>query len=119
MAAPIPAPIPASAPVAAAVVVTTTHDDETKARALADSAVRVRLAACAQISAIHSVYWWDGEVRQGAEWRVDLKTRAELADRLTAFVTEQHDYDTPEVIVVPVLAAAPGYLAWLATETTA
>ncbi|MFE2723265.1 divalent-cation tolerance protein CutA [Kitasatospora sp. NPDC059327] len=100
------------------VVVTTTHDTEDKARALAVTAVRARLAACAQIHPVRSVYWWDGEVREGAEWRVDLKTRAELAARLAAFLAEEHDYDTPEIIAVPVVAGSADYLAWVAAETT-
>ncbi|MFJ3788046.1 divalent-cation tolerance protein CutA [Kitasatospora sp. NPDC090091] len=101
------------------VVVTTTHETEDKARALAAAAVRERLAACAQIHPIRSLYWWDGEVQDSAEWRVDLKTRTDLADRLTAFIGAQHDYETPEVVVVPVTAGNPAYLEWVAAETTA
>ncbi|MFE1317510.1 divalent-cation tolerance protein CutA [Kitasatospora phosalacinea] len=98
-------------------VVTTTHDDEARARELAAAAVRERLAACAQVYPVRSVYWWDGEVRDGAEWRVDLKTRAALAERLTAFLVERHSYDTPEVVGVPVAAGSAAYLDWVAAET--
>ncbi|MFE0458417.1 divalent-cation tolerance protein CutA [Kitasatospora sp. NPDC058965] len=99
------------------VVVTTTHDDEAAARTLAAAVVRARLAACAQVYPVQSVYWWDGEVRDSREWRIDFKTRADLAARLTGFVTEQHSYDTPEVIAVPVATASPAYLAWVHEET--
>ncbi|MFE9425133.1 divalent-cation tolerance protein CutA [Kitasatospora sp. NPDC006697] len=100
------------------IVVTTTHDGEDKARALATSVVRERLAACAQVYPISSVYWWDGEVQAEPEWRVDFKTRAELADRLTAFIGEQHGYDTPEVVGVPIVTGSAPYLEWIRTETT-
>ncbi|RAJ41809.1 uncharacterized protein involved in tolerance to divalent cations [Kitasatospora sp. SolWspMP-SS2h] len=99
-------------------VVTTTHEDEAAARALAATLVRERLAACAQLHPVRSVYRWDGEVRDAPEWRVDLKTRAALADRLVTRIGELHSYDTPEVIAVPVTAGSPAYLAWLDTETT-
>nr|BEK65080.1 divalent-cation tolerance protein CutA [Kitasatospora purpeofusca] len=98
-------------------VVTTTHDNEAKARALAADVVRARLAACAQVYRIQSVYWWDGEVQDTAEWRTDFKTRAELADALVGFIGERHDYDTPEVIAVPVVAGSAAYLEWVRTET--
>ncbi|MFF8774269.1 divalent-cation tolerance protein CutA [Kitasatospora sp. NPDC015120] len=98
-------------------VMTTTHDDETRARALAAAVVRARLAACAQVYPIRSVYWWEGEVQDTAEWRVDFKTRAELADALTGFVNDNHAYDTPELIAVPVVAGSPGYLEWVRAET--
>ncbi|MFD8087865.1 divalent-cation tolerance protein CutA [Kitasatospora sp. NPDC059722] len=101
------------------VVVTTTHETEDLARALASAAVRERLAACAQVYPVRSVYWWEGEVQDAEEWRIDLKTRAGLADRLSAFLTGRHAYETPEVIAVPVVAGSPGYLAWVTAETAA
>ncbi|MBD0689037.1 divalent-cation tolerance protein CutA [Streptomyces sp. CBMA123] len=99
------------------VVVTTTHESEEQARALASAVVRERLAACAQVYPVRSVFWWEGEVRDAEEWRIDLKTRAELADRLAGFVAERHPYETPEVIAVPVVSGSPGYLRWVAGET--
>ncbi|MEU3566969.1 divalent-cation tolerance protein CutA [Kitasatospora sp. NPDC036755] len=99
------------------VVVTTTHESEERARALASAVVRERLAACAQVYPVRSVYWWDGEVRDAEEWRIDLKTRAELADRVGEFLAERHSYETPEVIVVPVAGGRADYLAWVAGET--
>ncbi|WP_224280983.1 divalent-cation tolerance protein CutA [Streptomyces sp. LS1784] len=101
------------------VVVTTTHEGEEQARALASAVVRERLAACAQVYPVRSVYWWDGEVQDAEEWRIDLKTRAELVDRLGAFVAGRHSYGTPELIAVPVADGSPGYLAWVAEETAA
>ncbi|KJY27299.1 divalent-cation tolerance protein CutA [Streptomyces sp. NRRL S-495] len=98
-------------------VVTTTHDEEAKARTLAADVVRARLAACAQVYRIQSVYWWDGEVQDAAEWRIDFKTRAELADALVKFIGERHDYDTPEVVAVPVVAGSAAYLDWVRAET--
>ncbi|MEV7937241.1 MULTISPECIES: divalent-cation tolerance protein CutA [unclassified Kitasatospora] len=99
------------------VVVTTTHDDETKARELASAVIRDRLAACAQVYRVQSVYWWDGGVQDSAEWRIDFKSRASLADRLSARIVELHSYDTPEVVGVPVITGSAAYLDWVAAET--
>ncbi|MFI6156514.1 divalent-cation tolerance protein CutA [Kitasatospora sp. NPDC051170] len=98
-------------------VVTTTHDDETRARELALTVVRDRLAACAQVYPIQSVYWWDGEVQDSAEWRVDFKTRVDLADQLAARIAELHTYDTPEIIGVTVTTGSAAYLDWVTAET--
>lgn len=98
-------------------VVTTTHDDEAKARELAAKAIGERLAACAQVYPISSVYWWDGAVQSGAEWRIDFKTRTDLGDRLAVFIGEHHSYDVPEVIGVPVTTGSAAYLDWITTET--
>ncbi|WP_411102861.1 divalent-cation tolerance protein CutA [Streptomyces sp. cmx-4-9] len=99
------------------IVVTTTHDAEDQARGLAAAVVRERLAACAQVYRVGSVYWWEGEVREADEWRIDFKTRAELAAPLEAFITEHHGYDTPEVVGVPLVTGSAPYLDWVRAET--
>jgi periplasmic divalent cation tolerance protein len=98
-------------------VVTTTTDSEAAARVLAETVVRERLAACAQVYVISSVYWWEGEVQSSPEWRVDFKTRAELWDRLVEFIASNHSYDTPEIIGAPVVMGSAAYLSWVAAET--
>jgi len=100
------------------VVLTTTTDSADEARVLADAAVGARLAACAHVGAVDSVYWWEGAVQRSGEFKVDFKTRAELADELTAFVLARHSYDTPQVTVTPLVGGSAAYLAWIDAETT-
>ena len=101
------------------VLLSTTADSAANAADLARAAVAERLAACAQIAEIRSLYWWDGAVQDAPEWRIEFKTRADLAERLTRFVEAHHSYDTPEVVVTPLAGGSPAYLAWLDQETTA
>ncbi|MGH3747941.1 MAG: divalent cation tolerance protein CutA, partial [Micromonosporaceae bacterium] len=55
--------------------VSTTIDSEAAAAELAASAVRARVAACGQVvGPITSVYWWQGDVENAAEWLVLFKT---------------------------------------------
>ncbi|MFD3513444.1 divalent-cation tolerance protein CutA [Streptomyces sp. NPDC058657] len=98
-------------------VLTTTTDTEAKAQALAGEVIGERLAACAQVYPVSSVYRWQGEVVRAQEWRVDLKTRGDLVERLTARIGELHDYDTPEIVAVPVTAGSPDYLEWVSAQT--
>lgn len=98
-------------------VLTTTTDAEEKAQALATEVIEEQLAACAQVYPVSSVYRWQGEVVREQEWRIDFKTRGELVDRLTARIDELHDYDTPEIIAVPVTAGSPAYLEWVSAQT--
>jgi periplasmic divalent cation tolerance protein len=101
------------------VTVSTTIDDKERAEQLARSAVRARLAACAQVGGpITSVYWWQGEVEQAAEFPVVFKTTSELAEALVAHVVGEHSYDVPEVLVVPATGGHRAYLDWVGQETT-
>jgi periplasmic divalent cation tolerance protein len=98
--------------------VQTTTDSRAEAMELARTAVEARLAAGAQVAGpITSTYWWEGEVERLEEWLVILKLPAGLYTDLAAFLTEQHSYDEPEIIAVPLSAGSPGYLRWIAEET--
>ena len=100
------------------VTVSTTTDSEQAAQSLAVGAVEARLAACAQTSApITSTYWWNGAVETATEYRVDFKTRGALAEKLTEHIRSAHSYDTPEVIVTPIIGGNPAYLAWIEQES--
>jgi periplasmic divalent cation tolerance protein len=82
--------------------------------------VEERLAACGhQLAAIRSVYRWEGEVRDEAEARVALHTRASLVPALTARTRELHPYDVPCVLALPVAGGDPDYLRWVLAETRA
>ncbi|GAA3820867.1 divalent-cation tolerance protein CutA [Streptomyces phyllanthi] len=99
-----------------AMVITTT-DAEEKARSLASEVIDERLAACAQVYAIASVYRWEGRVEQEQEWRIDFKTRGDLVEKLARRIGELHDYDTPEVIALPIVSGSPAYLGWVTAQT--
>ncbi|ARF72407.1 divalent-cation tolerance protein CutA [Streptomyces griseus] len=98
--------------------VLTTTDSEEKAHELAQGAVEARLAACAQISApVTSVYRWQNAIESSQEWQVLFKTAAERYDELEEYLHEAHDYDTPEIIAVPVVRGSARYLGWVSAET--
>jgi periplasmic divalent cation tolerance protein len=100
------------------VQVSTSTDSRQEAAELAKSAVRERLAACAQlVGPIASTYWWEGEIESAEEWIVVFKTTAERFDELSEFIVDQHSYDTPEIIAVPVVTGSPDYLAWVTEQT--
>jgi periplasmic divalent cation tolerance protein len=100
------------------VTVTTTTDTAEEAQRLSASAVEARLAACGQVSApIASTYWWEGKIETASEYLIEFKTRADIADRLTDHLKANHSYDTPEVVITPIMGGNPAYLAWIETET--
>ncbi|MFJ1841646.1 divalent-cation tolerance protein CutA [Streptomyces sp. NPDC088146] len=98
--------------------VLTTTDSEEKARSLAQGAVEARLAACVQISApVTSVYRWQNAIESTEEWQLLFKTTAERYGELEAHLLAAHDYETPEVIAIPVVRGSARYLDWVAAET--
>jgi periplasmic divalent cation tolerance protein len=89
-----------------------------EALAIGRAVVEERLAACANVlDGMTSIYWWRGALEQAGEAALILKTRAELVERLTAWIKELHSYECPCVIALPIVAGNPAYLDWIARET--
>ncbi|MFG3370556.1 divalent-cation tolerance protein CutA [Streptomyces sp. NPDC048156] len=102
------------------VIAQTTIDDEGKAKALARGAVEGRLAACAHIDApFTAVYRWMDAIETAQEWRISYKTTTDRLPDLAAWVAQQHPYDVPEFITLPVTGGSEEYLSWVVEETTA
>ncbi|MEU3821119.1 divalent-cation tolerance protein CutA [Streptomyces sp. NPDC030392] len=107
-----------SAGVSDVLAVLTTTDAAEKAEALARGAVEARVAACAQVSGpVTSVYRWEGAVETAREWQVLFKTAAARYDALEEHIRRHHDYDTPEIVAMPVVRGGADYLAWVTRES--
>jgi periplasmic divalent cation tolerance protein len=80
--------------------------------------VTERLAACGQnISAIRSIYRWQGVIEDAAEARVALHTRRSLVPEIVAKANQEHPYEVPCVIALPLIDGNPAYLQWIMEET--
>src|SRR5438105_1162145 len=101
-----------------AVFVYTTYPSIVEAERAGCTLVEQRLCACVNIlPGMISHYWWQGAVERGDEIVMIIKTRASLAERVTAAVKEMHSYTTPAIIVIPLESVDKGYLDWLMAET--
>lgn len=77
-----------------------------------------RLVACTnRYPSIASRYFWKGRVEEASETPLVVKTRAALFERVVAAVTEAHGYETPAIVMLPVLRASDDYAAWVIAET--
>ena len=99
-------------------LVLTTVATQADAQVLARSMVEQRLAACAHIEAIDSVYRWNGAVQQEPEFRLLFKTTPERSAPLQAALREHHPYELPAIVCLPTQASSE-FAAWVAAESTA
>lgn len=101
------------------IVVLMTAANREEASRIAEMLVAARLAACVQIlPEMQSVYRWQGEVARESEVMLLAKTTLDRFDELDLAVRENHTYETPEIIALPVTAISEPYLAWLQEEVT-
>jgi len=93
------------------VLITATEEE---AHGLTDLLLRQRKAACVNIlSKVHSRYWWQGKIESDNESLLIVKTKASLLDQLISLVKENHSYEVPEIIALPIVGGNQDYLNWI------
>jgi periplasmic divalent cation tolerance protein len=103
-----------------AILVYTTYPSIVEAEPAGRALVERRLCACVNIlPGMVSYYWWQGNLERGDEVVMIIKTRASLAEQVSAAVKEMHAYATPAILVIPLESVDQGYLDWIMAETEA
>ncbi|MBR8831340.1 MAG: Divalent-cation tolerance protein CutA [Chroococcopsis gigantea SAG 12.99] len=94
-------------------LVLVTAGSEMEAETIAFSIVNDRLAACASIHPIRSIYRWQGEVKKEPEWQIVFKTERARFEDIAVKVRELHSYELPEIISLSLDTCTDEYLHWL------
>ncbi|GHJ48615.1 divalent cation tolerance protein [Catellatospora sp. TT07R-123] len=93
--------------------VSTATEHRDAAVTLAGEAVRLRLAASAQIiGPVTSVFWHLGEYGTGEEWKTALITTKDRYAELEAFILANHPWQNPQVTAVEIVAASAACATW-------
>jgi periplasmic divalent cation tolerance protein len=101
------------------IVVLITCPSPEEAENLSKKILSERLAACVNIiNSVHSLFHWQGKIEDDQESLMIVKTRSVLLDQLKTFVQENHPYDVPEVIALPIVGGSDDYMEWMKSETT-
>ena len=94
-------------------VFTTTGKKEDAVR-IAKILLEKRLAGCIQIiGPVSSLYWWKGKMEESEEWLCIIKSEKSLYNELEKTIKDNHPYEVPEIIAVPIIMGNQDYLDWL------
>lgn len=97
-----------------AVVILCTAPDEATAQDLAARILGEKLAACATLlPGATSLYYWEGKLEQEYEVQMLFKSDCHHQDALLSYLKQHHPYQTPELLVLPVMAGDKDYLLWI------
>ena len=99
------------------IAVVTTVEKVEDAQRIAKKAVESRLAACAQLDEIDSIYSWKGKIENAREIRITFKTTTKRWQELKAQIVESHPYETPAVYTLEVAEASEPYAEWVSQNT--
>jgi periplasmic divalent cation tolerance protein len=94
------------------VIVTTSSKKE--AQNIVTELLRKRLVACGNIiGPISSSFWWKGNIENSEEFLIFMKSQMSLFKRLEHEILELHSYETPEIVVLPIIKGSKSYLNWI------
>ena len=99
-------------------LVMTTCSGREEGERIASLLVDRRLAACVQITDITSYFRWEGTVQHETEALLLIKTAAGRYDAVESCIRENHSYEVPEIIRLPIHGGLAPYLSWIDEETT-
>ncbi len=97
-------------------VVLVTANSQQEAETIAKALVESKLAACANIFPIQSIYRWQGRVHDEPEWQLTIKTDLTQFSAIEAKIHEIHSYRVPEIIAIPIVAGSQPYLNWITEQ---
>ena len=100
------------------IAVFTTIDSVEQAREIASALVERKLAACVQISAVESVYTWQGSTQNEQEFRVLVKTTEGRYQEVEATIRELHSYDLPAIYAIGLERVFEPYAEWVAANSS-
>lgn len=98
------------------IIVYITAGSMEEARMIGKELVSGRLAACANIYPMNSIYWWNNELVEDDEVSLLVKTTTEKFEDLKEKVSSLHSYDLPCIISWEI-SGEDNYLQWISDET--
>ena len=99
-------------------VVLSTAASQGEAEKIAGALLESRAASCVQIEPIVSLYHWKGKIERTNEMRLLIKTTDVLYPRVESLIRENHSYEVPQIVKLPINAGLPEYLGWISEETS-
>jgi periplasmic divalent cation tolerance protein len=105
-------------PVGDVVVIYATFPDRETALVVGRNMVEQGIAGCVNVlPSMTSVYVWKGVTETSDEAVMIAKLAGEAAPRAVAHIVAHHPYETPAVLVIPVMGGSADYLTWVRAGT--
>lgn len=84
-----------------------------EARIIGRKLVEERLAACANIFPITSIFRWNENIDETNEFGIMLKTRSDKVKKIETIVKEIHSYEIPCIVSFNIDEGSAEYLKWI------
>ena len=99
------------------IIVTTLCNKEEIANKIIDTLLEKKLVAGCQLSKVYSKYWWNHELEEYDEYKLEFRTKESLFVEIENEIKKTHDYETAEISYSEIKGANKDFLSWIDKET--
>ena len=92
-------------------VIFITAGSEEESEKISRGLVENKLAFCVStLPKVQSTYYWQDKIHVDKEFLLIVKTREDQYEALETWVKNNHSYEVPEIIALPIEQGLPAYL---------
>ena len=92
-------------------VIFITARSKEEAEKISRGLVESKLAFCVStLPKVQSTYYWEDKIHVDKEFLLIVKTRQDQYEALETWVKNNHSYEVPEIIALPIEQGLPAYL---------
>ena len=92
-------------------VIFITAGSKEEAEKISRGLVESKLAFCVStLPKVQSTYYWEDKIHVDEEFLLIVKTRQDQYQALETWVKNNHSYEVPEIIALPIEQGLPAYL---------
>ena len=95
------------------IIVTTFCDKEEIANKIVDTLLEKRLVAGSQLSKVHSKYWWNNELEECDEYKLEFRTKESLYGKIETEIKKIHNYEVAEISYTEIKDGSKEFLNWI------
>ena len=95
------------------IIVTTFCDKKEIANKIINRLLEKRLVASSQVSKVHSKYWWNNELEESDEYKLEFRKKKSLFSKIENEIKKIHNYETAEISYSEIKGASKEFLDWI------
>lgn len=76
-----------------------------------------KLIAGSQITKTHSKYWWNNQLEECDEYKLEFRTKEGLFNEIKKEIKKIHDYEVAEISSYEIINADNDFLKWIDDNT--
>ena len=95
------------------IIVTTLCNKEEIANKIVDILLEKRLASGSQVTKVHSKYWWNNQLEECDEYKLEFRTKESKFTEIENEIKKIHNYEVAEISSYEIKNASKKFSSWI------